>query len=222
MRSIVIAAAVGLVGVLSLTARLQAQQPSTPGAPESPHATLKLVTPMATTVQYGSGVLTSTVFLRLGRPEDKLTFTVSNKTKHPIDYEFNSGEQFDVEITDSMAKEVWSLSKSRLFPRLMTRLSLKPGESRKYICQWNRRDNDDRPVAPGAYTATATLMAMPKFVVTGTALVDVHRDQDNPTRSGPLPPPGIPDQMEVADGGSVVQTDITPPVQAKTTIIVSR
>jgi hypothetical protein len=194
---------------------------SSPNSPTTPNAPNKVVVATTMSPELGSGTLTDTVVTKLGRPQDKLTFTITNKTKNTIDYEFNSGRQFEVEIDDSVGKEVWLLSKSTLFPPLMSRLTLKPGRGHTFTTVWNRRDDNDMPVPPGTYTALATLMTMPRFVVTGTSLVDVQHDQDNPTRSGPPPPPGAPNASDGSRGGTTDQTDVTPPVQAKTSIMVA-
>ena len=193
---------------------------SSPNSTTTQSNPAKIVVATTMSTEYGTGSVFDKIVTHLGRLQDRLTFVVANRTKNTVDYEFSSGDQVDFEIDDSTGKEIWLYSKSRVFPTSMSRLTLKPGKSSSYSVQWSRRDDNDTPVPPGVYTVLATLQAMPRFVVTGTSVMDVHHDQDNPTRLAQPLRPGYSDAPD-SSGGTVEQTDVTPPVQAKTTIVVA-
>jgi hypothetical protein len=72
---------------------------------------------------------------------------------------FSSGQQYDFEVRRA-GQSVWRWSSGRLFTQALTELTIGPGERQVFTVTWNQQDNEGRPVAPGAYTAAATLTTM--------------------------------------------------------------
>lgn len=157
----------------------------------------------------------------LGEAADKLSFTVTNHDKSPVKYDFSSGKQFDVVVTDSDNKPVWSWSTGRMFPQLITHLTLNPGQSRTFTVVWKRLDDGGKPVPGGTYTATATLTSMPRTVISRGPLVNSNTaTTEDPTNVGVGQISTDPNNTSVVSSNAAVQNNITPSVSAKTTIII--
>lgn len=140
----------------------------------------------------------------------EIAFVVTNTSKSPINYAYPSAQQYDVSIADATGKEVWRWSKSRVFGQAITHLDLRPGQSTTYNVPWNQRDSDQHPIMPGTYTITASTTPTSRPVVTGSVLTNMNPDPANM---------GVPTQDRVQTGG-IQENDATPPVTAKTTIVI--
>jgi hypothetical protein len=90
----------------------------------------------------------------------QLTFTVTNPARSAVTLNFSSGQLYDIEVRHAGRTVVWSWSAGRFFTQALTELTLGPGERRNFSVTWNQQDNEGQSVAPGAYTAVATLTTM--------------------------------------------------------------
>jgi hypothetical protein len=88
-----------------------------------------------------------------------LTLTVANPGRSPVTLQFPSSQQYDFEVRRA-GQVVWRWSAGRMFAQALTSLTLGAGEQRVFTQSWNQQDNNDQPVAPGAYEAAATLTTM--------------------------------------------------------------
>jgi hypothetical protein len=190
---------------------------SSPATSTSPKAGPSVTLPTAPTSNIDAAGLDDVVAQHLGHPVDRLTFTITNKSIQPESYTFNNGQQFDVVITDSTGKQVWTWSKGQIFSQLMTHVHLNQGQSHSYTVVWNRRDDNDVPVPAGQYTAAAALTNQPRLVVAKTTTINPALENRDPTNVT-LPSPGA--QAHNPQVGNEIQTDITPPPTAKVTITV--
>jgi hypothetical protein len=143
----------------------------------------------------------------IGSPVQFL-FTVQNHSKKMVNYEFTSGQNYDVIISDSTGKAIWHWSKNRIFGQLITRLNLAPSESAVYHIKWTQRDDDNLPVVPGTYSVMAVLLPMARPEITGNFLSNPDNDPVNT---------GVP-MIGPTESGAVSAKNTTPIVYAKTTI----
>jgi hypothetical protein len=139
-----------------------------------------------------------------------LTFKIVNSTKKAIQYDFSSGQQAIFTITDSKGNDVWDTPAASGLFKGITHLTLAAGQSQTYQATWTQRDNGQRPVLPGSYTASAQLVPMPRVVVSGGIIVNTDPDPENT---------GMPVKGK-GERGAVLQQDMTPPVASKVQITI--
>jgi len=196
--------------LLAIPALAQGQSSSTSNSPPSSSngpaiTTNKIVLPQIPSAQL------MTDRLAYGEGQSVLlTFKVVNSTGKPIRYDFSSGQQASFSVTDSKGNDVWDSPIARGSFQGITHLTLAPGKSQTYQATWNQRDNKQRPVPNGIYTATAQLAPMPKIVVTGGIIVNTNTDPSNT---------GMPTKGK-GESGEVLQRDVTPPVESKIQITI--
>lgn len=93
--------------------------------------------------------------------------------------DFTSGQRFDIEIRDlpmksdpllhkrplvERGKVVWRFSKHNLFPQVLGRLELAPGESRVFEeVVWDLTGDDGAPLPPGSYWAEIYITSVPRY-----------------------------------------------------------
>jgi hypothetical protein len=136
-----------------------------------------------------------------------LAFTVTNHSKSTVNYEFTSGQMYDVVISDGTGKAIWHWSKSKVFGQLVTHLSLAPNASSNCNVVWNQRDDDDHPVPGGEYSVLAEMLPMDRPEVTGNLIANPNNDPVNT---------GMPTVGPV-ESGAVNVKNTTPELYAKTT-----
>jgi intracellular proteinase inhibitor BsuPI len=93
-----------------------------------------------------------------------LSLTVSNLAPFPVTLLFPTGQQYDF-VVSRAGEAIWRWSADKLFIEMFTRLTLGPGEQRRFAQSWNQHDNDGHPVAPGAYDVSASLGALQAVTV---------------------------------------------------------
>jgi len=76
--------------------------------------------------------------------------------------EFGSSQFFDIEVRDLSGRLVWLWSYGKAFFAVVWGLELSPGESSVQDTVWNLIGNDQKPVAPGSYTAKIYIMSGPR------------------------------------------------------------
>ena len=84
------------------------------------------------------------------------TFGVENRGDKPVTYTFSSSKQFDLWIKRG-PKEIYRLSKGKMYASVITHLQLEPKETKTFSVKWDQKDNDRKDVGPGTYTVHAQL-----------------------------------------------------------------
>jgi hypothetical protein len=145
-----------LSAVLVCAGALSAQQPAP--APDVPPV---VATPVGVAVSTDKKTYTP-------KETIKLTLTAKNSTNLPVKLTFNSGMKYDFEICKgktSSGDKVWQWSRGHAFFQMVTYATLQPGKTLVYSETFTPAVTgpDGKPVAelaPGTYTATATLALM--------------------------------------------------------------
>lgn len=81
-----------------------------------------------------------------------LTLTLVNLGAGPVSMTTPTSQLYEFAVLQD-GRKVWRWSRGKVFPTEITEVLLGPGQTGKYTVSWDRRDQDGRPVAPGAYTA---------------------------------------------------------------------
>ena len=176
--------------------------------------------PTSPTIRYSAVELTDKVVKHLGQTADQFTFRITNDSGSPVKYDFSSGQQIDLIVTDATGIEVWNYGKSRTFKPLITHHTLKKGQTLTYSVLWDRRDQGAKPVPAGIYNVTASLKTLPRLVVSSTSTIDPTRENGDPTNVGLAVNPDSQRASDSSQSGGAQQNDIAPSVSAKTTVTV--
>lgn len=91
----------------------------------------------------------------IARVEDArvaFALNVTNAGGAPIRLDFNSGQRFDVSVTDAGGAEVWRWSADRSFIQSLGSETVEPGATLTYRAEW-------AGAAPGTYRATGLVTA---------------------------------------------------------------
>jgi len=161
------------------------QQPASGTRPEHPTGTLTTAKPA-----YAKG------------DAIEFTFTIDNATSSTVHYEFSTGQQFDVDVTDPHGVEIWKWSADRVFTQQLTSIDLKPGDHKTYTAEWNTSGVKFLPT--GLYSATATITPTIRPAVRGGLLIETERDPDNMGRP----------TMGSTESGDVIEVNVTNKVAA--------
>lgn len=159
----------------------------------------------------GAQLISNHAAYPLGQPV-LLQFKITNTTKKPLRYDFASGQQAQFTVMDTKGDAVWDSTQHKVSFHGITHLVLAPGQSQVYTGAWNQRDLKDRPVPPGPYTVTASLIAMPRYEISGGLIVNTDRDPANL---------GMPMKGH-AETGETIQQNVTPSVSASTQIKIDK
>jgi len=141
----------------------------------------------------------------------RIKFTVTNRTKGVVRYNFSTGQLYDVSVLDSAGREVWRWSTGRSFNKSISILNLKPGESRVFETNWNGRGNTGVPITPGVYTVSARTTSDNRPAITGSIIVNTDTDPNNTGMR----------TLTGGDSGAVRQVYVSPPVTATTKIVIA-
>ena len=88
--------------------------------------------------------------------------SVTNTSDKLLPFRFQSGQSYDFAIHDASGREVWRWSRGNFFTQVVRNDSIRASAKWQFEATWNRKDNDDNPVPPGAYRLTAILTASPQ------------------------------------------------------------
>ncbi|MRX52705.1 proteinase inhibitor [Bacillus idriensis] len=69
----------------------------------------------------------------------QINMTVKNHTDEEKNFEFSSGQKYEIIITDPNGAEVYKYSKGRMFTQALQYLTLPPGESQTYQETWDMK-----------------------------------------------------------------------------------
>jgi hypothetical protein len=137
---------------------------------------------------------------RPGKPI-RFRFVVTNDSKTSVHYDFDTAQQFDIEVTDAQGTDAWRWSWGRAFGRRFTGFDLKPGASKTYTATWSHSWG-----STGMFTATARLIPATRPAIRGGFVVDPDVDPSNT---------GQPERSPI-ENGNVVEVNVTPPISAMT------
>ena len=81
----------------------------------------------------------------------RFALRVTNETKKHVELSFPNGQTHEFVVVDSVGREVWRWSSTRLFTQAVQNKLLSSGESMRVTEQWTH------PTRHGKYTVIATL-----------------------------------------------------------------
>ena len=126
--------------------------------PHSEAASTASLTTAAPIVQQGTqrdrsddGKLATLLQVKVGRDGVDFALDITNEAKKHVEVTFPNGQTHEFVVVDSIGREVWRWSTSRLFTQAVQNKLLSPGESLRIAERW------ERPTIHGKYTAIATL-----------------------------------------------------------------
>jgi hypothetical protein len=86
----------------------------------------------------------------------QINITLKNNTDEEKNFEFSSGQKYEIIITDPNGAEVYKYSKGRMFTQALQYLKLPPGESQTWQETWDKKSAGNK-IAAGDYTVTVLL-----------------------------------------------------------------
>jgi hypothetical protein len=95
--------------------------------------------------------LMSNVDVKLEREGVRFALVLTNETKKHVELTFPSGQTHEFVVVDSIGREVWRWSSTRLFTQAVQNKLLGSGETMRYSEQW------PHPLQRGKYAVIATL-----------------------------------------------------------------
>jgi len=96
----------------------------------------------------------------------RFVIVITNTSDKLLPLRFTSGQTYDFVLRDTLAdREVWRWSSGNFFSQVVRNESIRGEGKWQFEVTWNRKDNDDKPVPPGAYRLTATVTSSPMLQV---------------------------------------------------------
>ena len=95
----------------------------------------------------------------------QITIVVLNVSEKILPFRFSSGQTYDVVIHDAAGKEIWKWSNGNFFTQVIRNESIRAGGKWQFEVNWNRKDNDDKPVPAGQYRLTGIVTSQPAVQV---------------------------------------------------------
>lgn len=92
------------------------------------------------------------------------TLILRNPGASSASFQFSTGQMYDFIVIRGQQR-IWQWSSGRAFTQAFTTLTLQPGESKRFIQQWDQRDSQGQQVAPGEYELVAVFPARGDVVV---------------------------------------------------------
>jgi hypothetical protein len=120
-------------------------------ASTSPLATAALVVQQGNAHAHDGTHLASGLEVNLESDGLRFALQVTNETKKHMEVAFPNGQTHEFVVVDSVGREVWRWSASRLFTQAVQNKLLSSGETLRYSEQWSH------PALRGKYTVIATL-----------------------------------------------------------------
>ena len=95
--------------------------------------------------------LASNIDVKLDREGVRFALVLTNATKKHVELTFPNGQTHEFVVVDSIGREVWRWSATRLFTQAVQNKLLSSGETMRYSEQW------PHPAQRGKYAVIATL-----------------------------------------------------------------
>jgi Intracellular proteinase inhibitor len=86
----------------------------------------------------------------------QINITLKNNTDEEKNFEFTSGQKYEIIITDPNGAEVYKYSKGRMFTQALQYLKLSSGESQTWQETWDKKSAGNK-IKAGEYTVTVLL-----------------------------------------------------------------
>lgn len=84
----------------------------------------------------------------------------TNVSNRPITLTYNTAQRFDFFVRRGVGGRIlWQWSADRVFSQVVSRVTLRPGESQVFRATWDQRTNEGNRVPPGVYTVQAENVA---------------------------------------------------------------
>ncbi|MGX1194846.1 BsuPI-related putative proteinase inhibitor [Metabacillus sp. SLBN-84] len=83
----------------------------------------------------------------------QITMMVKNNSDEEKNFEFSSGQKYEIIITDPNGAEVYKYSKGKMFTQALQYVTIPPGESKTYEETWDMKSAGS--LQAGDYTVTA-------------------------------------------------------------------
>ena len=96
--------------------------------------------------------LATSLIARVGDGSVTFVLSVTNAGGRPVRLDFNSGQRFDVSVTDAAGEGVWHWSADKSFLQSLGTETIEPGATLDYEATWEG-------VPPGTYSATGEITA---------------------------------------------------------------
>jgi hypothetical protein len=88
---------------------------------------------------------------------------VLNTSEKLLPFRFNSGQTYDFIVQDAATStEVWRWSHDNFFTQVQRTDSIRGGGRWQFEATWNKKDNNDKPVAPGRYRVLGIVTSLPQ------------------------------------------------------------
>lgn len=91
--------------------------------------------------------------------------TLKNNTDEEKNFEFRSGQKYDIIVHDKNGAEVYKYSKGRMFTQAIQYVNLLPLKSQTWQETWDLKSNGEK-VKPGEYNVTVVLTGKAEGVKT--------------------------------------------------------
>lgn len=91
--------------------------------------------------------------------------TLKNNTDEEKNFEFRSGQKYDIIVQDKNGAEVYKYSRGRMFTQAIQYVNLLPGESQTWQETWDLK-SDGEKVKPGEYNVIVVLTGKAEGVKT--------------------------------------------------------
>jgi hypothetical protein len=114
-------------------------------------ATAATIFQQGTAHAHDSARLASAIEVNTERTGVRFALHITNATKKHVELAFPNGQTHEFVVVDSVGREIWRWSSSRLFTQALQNKLLGSGDSMEYSEQWAH------PAQHGRYTVIATL-----------------------------------------------------------------
>jgi hypothetical protein len=91
-------------------------------------------------------------------------FELLNLSGVPQTLTFNTGQQFEITVTDENGKEVYRYSDGKVFTEVIWEKTINAGESLKWQDVWDMTDKEGNKVQPGNYKAVIEILGRPEAI----------------------------------------------------------
>ena len=86
----------------------------------------------------------------------ELAYSITNRGDKLITFNFTSSKMYDFWVKLG-SKEVWRLSRGKMYAAVMSNLTLQPGETKTFTAKWNQKNIAGEQATPGTYDVFAKL-----------------------------------------------------------------
>ncbi|MGE5590391.1 MAG: BsuPI-related putative proteinase inhibitor [Bacillota bacterium] len=101
-----------------------------------------------------------------GQPVD-LTLEITNRVA-AMTATYSSGQMYDFWVEQN-GREVWRWSRGRMFTQALVHRTISAGETLRFTVQWDGKDAQGKPAAPGTYTVHGRWLARTELASTPQA-----------------------------------------------------